>query len=798
MAAIRASSTMPAPKASTSSEAAPCSVPFKSRKTASCSSADYSRQSYSPWLLIDIDDTSFPFIRTLHTHPEAPLASGSTSPAACSTEKLTESTNTTASKPSVKSQAIKYENGLIDPPSEANAAPRAAEKDRRMSLSHHPARGASTARRGFMSRLRGAGGSVSGASVFSSPNPAANGAQMSSSGSWNMVDPPTPIKEHPTPAAVSGAMTVHLAFTSSATKAAIENAEGLVARAASSTLLSAPAAQTDQLRQEFHRDRLEPPALAELVNRVKPEAIFIGTAHTGSIQPHIEALLSPPSSSLKTILLDPVLVRTLTPASASTLHDLARSKQITTSLPIRWSSLWTPNVEETLFGLELLHEVQQEQSQSLANGNGDANADGNVEKSFDVSMSNIPTGLSDKNLVELGRMKGEVEVERFKRELAARDARIAGLAKQVEDQRTAAVAAKQVVDPRTPDRARAAPTLEPIASSVVETPVAPAPAPAPASSVSDALSIPTTAQPLASLSQQQRSNTATPAATLAPTRTITTTAKASLGSGLALSPASQTRSPSGTGKVLSHLTTELELVKTQLSSTLSSLTLARSQGAQFQAQAEEMRCTLSRARLENDSSITILARKDRQISEALERARKAESEAKELGRASREWGTRVREVEEELGKERIKRMRAEQSYEALSSEWKGARDRLVGEVRELKEQHVKSVTQLSKEYEKVLIFKDRLKEEFGYTKGNHASGSSKMIEEIKGLNAKMQAYLNQQLQPLLERQKALEKRESQEIVERLKYLTDELTRYKTLMRSGDVTDESQVPPLKEE
>ncbi|KAJ1028198.1 hypothetical protein NDA13_003644 [Ustilago tritici] len=794
MAAITASSTTPAPKASTSSEAGPCSVPFKSRKTASCSSADYSRQSYSPWLLIDIDDTSFPFIRTLHTHPEAPLASGSTSPAARSAEKLTESTNTTASKPSVKSQASKYENGLIDPPSEANAGTRGAEKDRRMSLSHHAAGGGSTARRGFMSRLRGAGGSVSGTSVFSPPNAAANGAQMSTSGSWNMVDPPTPIKEHPTRGAVSGAMTVHLAFTSSATKAAIENAEGLMARAASSTLLSAPAAETDQLREEFHRDRLEPPALAELVNRVKPEAIFIGTAHTGSIQPHIEALLSPPSSSLKTILLDPVLVRTLTPASASTLHDLARSKQITTLLPIRWSSLWTPNVEETLLGLELLHEVQQEQSQSLANGNGDGNADVNVERSFDVSMSNIPTGLSDKNLVELGRMKGEVEVERLKRELAARDARIAGLAKQVEDQRTAAVAAKQVVDPRTPDRARAAPTLEPIASSVVETPVAPAPA----SSASDALSIPTTAQPLASLSQQQRSNTPTPAATLAPTATITTTAKPSLGSGLALSPASQTCSPSGTGKVLSDLTTELELVKTQLSSTLSSLTLARSQAAQFQAQAEEMRSTLSRARLENDSSITILARKDRQISEALERARKAESEAKELGRASREWGTRVREVEEELGKERIKRMRAEQSYEALSSEWKGARDRLVAEVRELKEQHVNSVTELSKEYEKVLVFKDRLKEEFGYTEGNHAAGPTKMVEEIKGLNAKMQAYLNAQLEPLLERQKALEKRENQEIVERLKYLTDELTRYKTLMRRGDVTDESQVPPLKQE
>lgn len=800
MAALTTSAPAAASKPSTSNHPEPgpssvsfrgSSVPTRSRKAAesSASSSGSSQRNYTTWLLIDVDHNSSPFLRTLHTS-EAPLASGSTSPAARSAEKLTESTNTTSSSSksaagnSVKSQASKFENASN---TEANGA---GEKD-----------GGSTGRRGFMSRLRGTGGSVSGAGVFSPPNSAgANGAQMSNSGSWSIVDPPTPIKEHPNQAEDSGCKpartTVHLALTQQATKSAIDNAEGLVSR---SSLLASSAAEPQGIVEELHTERLDTKALVELANQLKPEAIFFGSAHKDSTQPYIEALLSNPPALLKLLLLDPALVRTLTPTTASTLHDTARSKNVSLPLPIRWSSLWTPNIEETLLGLELLHDVQQEQSPAAVNGNGDP--DVSVEKSFDISMSNIPTGLSGRNLNELAEFEAlKGEVERLKAELAAKDAKISQLNKQVEEERMSKV------EPKTPDRTRTTALLSPspaapVPAQEITSPSIRTPTAAPTSNTTPAeLAIPTTAQPLANITQPR----ITPQLGAPVTITSPSTPATTLGTGLSLSSPSQTRSPSGTGKVISDLTSELNELKTVLTATRTALSTSKTQAAQFQAQAEEMRSTLSRARLENDSSITILARKDRQISEALERARKAETEAKELGRASREWGTRVREVEEELGKERIKRARAEQSYEALSGEWKGVRDRLVGEVKELREEHKKSLEELSEEYRKLLGFKNRLRDEFGLSPTTDGAGAEgevgmqgpkKLVQELKQLNQDMQTYLTQQIDPLLERQKELEKRENEEIVDRLKYLTDELNRYKTLMRRGEVRDASQVPPL---
>ncbi len=252
------------------------------------------------------------------------------------------------------------------------------------------------------------------------------------------------------------------------------------------------------------------------------------------------------------------------------------------------------------------------------------------------------------------------------------------------------------------------------------------------------------------------------------------------------------------GKVIAALTSELSETKSLLESTRAALTTVRTQSAAYQAAADEMRSTLSRARLENDSSVTILARKDRQISEALERARKAETESKELGRASREWGTRIREVEEELGKERMKRSRAEQAYEMLGNEWKTARGRLVEEVRVLKEEHKQAVDGLAGEYQKVLVFKDRLKQESALLATDAPEGDvvppTLLVSQLTSLNDQMQTFIQAQMQPLLARLKTFEARENAEVVDRLQVLTDELTRIKTLMRRGDVTSAAQVGP----
>lgn len=630
---------------------------------------------------------------------------------------------------------------------------------------------------------------------------------MSTSGCWSIVDPPTPIKEG-AEAARGSSRTVHLAYTTLVTDTAIQHAQGLVSRA-SPTLLPSPTHTLKGPREELHPDRVDVAGIAGLLQAVQPEAVYIGSCRQAStsdeMQAYLEAILSA-SSSIKIVILEPNAVRNFTPTQATALFDFAKSSGITLSLPIRWASLWSPSIEETLLGLELLQDLAEEGGHSTTAASNGADPDVSPDKSFDVSMSNIPTGLSGDRLNELAELDAvKAQLEQLKREAGNKDRRIAELTKQAEEQRKAmeeAQAAKTVLasaHPVTPDRpTRTIPAaemeapksttlLQPATIASAASPATPTPKVTAAPSLSRALPIPATSQALSNLNQSTTPRAVSAKHTLKPSAPIT-------------SP-SPTSSPNArsSGKVIANLTAELAESRTLLEATRSALSSVRAQSAQYQAASEEMRSTLSRARLENDSSVTILARKDRQISEALERARKAESEAKELGRASREWGTRVREVEDELGKERIKRSRAEQAYDTLTIEWKTARERLQEQVRELKESHKAAVSDLALEYKKVLQFKDRLKQEWsGYTPSSHPSstqvvGPQKLVSEISQLHNRMQTYLAKEVHPLMQRQKQLEERENTQIVQKLDYLTDELTRIKTLMRRGDITDSSQVP-----
>lgn len=614
-----------------------------------------------------------------------------------------------------------------------------------------------------MSRLRGAG-SVSGVNAFKGP-----GADMSTSGSWSMVDPPTPIKEGTS----RPARTVHLAFSTAASEAAVEQAQGLVGRASSSSLLPS-AAQTASLMEEVHPERVDNAALLSLVQDINPDAVYIGSARSpksaNTLYALLETLLSSPHSP-KLMLAEPSAVRTLSTNQASALHELAETHSIHLSLPIRWGSLWSTTIDETLFGLELLTDMQPEQAQA------DDEADETMEK-FDISLSNIPTGLSG-DVAELEALRKQVK--ELQEQVRVKDGRIEELLRHKEQSEPKAgeslLTPNAAEDPSTTPHTPATPAFS--------TPLAQPPPASPAQTLPP------------SSSQTLLCALASPsAAPTTPSRTPT-----GLGASAPISPASPSTSK-GTSKVISSLTAELAETKQLLEATRSALSSTRLQSATYQAAAEEMRSTLSRARLENDSSITILARKDRQISEALERARKAEGEAKELGRASREWGTRVREVEEELGKERIKRSRAEQAYDSLSSEWKGVRERLLGEVKELKDQHREKLEELKEEYKKINQLKEKLREEWsGYggagavgEGGGDGGGPRKLLSEIKEVNSKMEDYLRREVAPLMEGLKEMERRENVEIVDRLKVLTDELTRIKTLMRRGEITSSDQVPP----
>jgi hypothetical protein len=141
----------------------------------------------------------------------------------------------------------------------------------------------------------------------------------------------------------------------------------------------------------------------------------------------------------------------------------------------------------------------------------------------------------------------------------------------------------------------------------------------------------------------------------------------------------------GTGKVIESLTTELSLARTALDDARVQLRTRQTSISSLQRSLDETRETLGRSRTENERLGQMMNRKERQIQEALERARKAEVESKELGKSSREWGARVRKIEAELGEERILKQRAEVQYEAISSNWKQIREAWEKEMIELRE-----------------------------------------------------------------------------------------------------------------
>lgn len=154
-------------------------------------------------------------------------------------------------------------------------------------------------------------------------------------------------------------------------------------------------------------------------------------------------------------------------------------------------------------------------------------------------------------------------------------------------------------------------------------------------------------------------------------------------------PSSQSagQTPKGSGKVIESLTNELNAARSALDDTKAQLRTCQRTVTSLQKSLDETREALGRSRAENEASGQMLSRKDRQHQEVLDRARKAEAEAKELGKSSREWGARVRKIEAELGEERVTKQRAEMQYEAISTTWKQTREAWEKEMKELRMTH---------------------------------------------------------------------------------------------------------------
>ncbi|KAL9935250.1 hypothetical protein V8E36_005598 [Tilletia maclaganii] len=127
-------------------------------------------------------------------------------------------------------------------------------------------------------------------------------------------------------------------------------------------------------------------------------------------------------------------------------------------------------------------------------------------------------------------------------------------------------------------------------------------------------------------------------------------------------------------KIIQALSTELDAVRAALETTTSQLALAQKSILALERERDTLRESVHRSRTESDTLASQLQRKDRSVTDALERARRAEAESRERGRQGREWGARVRAVEDELGVERRERARAEAAYEAVAIEWKRTRE----------------------------------------------------------------------------------------------------------------------------
>ena len=134
----------------------------------------------------------------------------------------------------------------------------------------------------------------------------------------------------------------------------------------------------------------------------RAEAIFIGSAQSSTpsnqLYTFLQEVVDASSAPIRCILIEPATVRRLSADQAAALFDAARTRRVQISLPPRWTALGSTSVDETIQALELLHEVEGEQAQRARSVDESDEAD--VSGNFDVSMSNIPTGLSSDRLNE--------------------------------------------------------------------------------------------------------------------------------------------------------------------------------------------------------------------------------------------------------------------------------------------------------------------------------------------------------------------------------------------------------------
>lgn len=244
-----------------------------------------------------------------------------------------------------------------------------------------------------------------------------------------------------------------------------------------------------------------------------------------------------------------------------------------------------------------------------------------------------------------------------------------------------------------------------------------------------------------------------------------------------------------TGKVISQLTTELEYTQSQLESTRSQLTVAQRNLTNVQKSYESAKESLYQAKVESERQATAVARKERQYTEAVDRARRAETEAKDLGRASREWGTRVRQVESELGEVRRQQAKAEAGYEAITSAWKRTRQHWEDEVKGLRKQLEDVIKEHRDKARSALEKFEKVEHEWKGREGER-KGLEAVLEGLRQERAKARTEVVKHVDDLVARLQVHEsQRQSQDA--QVEEVQTELKRILRLMHAG-VTDPETI------
>lgn len=157
-----------------------------------------------------------------------------------------------------------------------------------------------------------------------------------------------------------------------------------------------------------------------------------------------------------------------------------------------------------------------------------------------------------------------------------------------------------------------------------------------------------------------------------------------------------------TGKVITTLQSDLLYARTALDQSKSQLRLSQRAVESLNRQTEDLKESMCRLRLENEGLSKMLNRKERTVSELIERVKKSESELNLLRQDKKELDSNIKKISketEEVVKDSIRRRdRAESQYEAirsgvrnLSDGWKRDVSLLKQDLSKIEEKHRKEM-----------------------------------------------------------------------------------------------------------